>query len=553
MDDLSFIQSPDQLTLGLGTLLYTGPDVEIPGFQFKAAAGRPAVFESASDVTVGTIKRTGTSTFLKLGTGTLRLHGTDTLAVNTSQNNSGTGSSPRFANGDGPTKAVRGFAVSDGTFIIGEVGDPANAPTLDINSREIGVGNYTSPNNSKPTLILNNGTISLTSQFYLSFYSRSGTEQTFKMNGGRIVSTGGLRCDYYGAGATSTHSLKSSLFEVNGGNAFFGGSLNMGCTAAKNPGTATSRLVVNGGTLAFGGEAVFAFSPFGRTSDIFVDLNGGLFAVTGETAFASHPGDKVTLRLNSGGTFRADAVTHTNAVADAKFYGNGGTFQPICKTTAGQTLNSAFTLYSSTNGLVVDTSEAMDGAAYTIAMPIMTDPDCEGADGGLVKRGKGVLALSSADHTFTGPARVEGGVLKVDAAAALANTMVELAGGGLAVGSGMATVGGLAGGGIVQGGDLAVTGALAPAANQDGYFYLTGALTVADRAVLDVSAFDDGEIAPGDRLFIAAAEGPITVPTTLRVRPAEKLSQPGLLAKTVVADGCLYVTVSSGGTAIIIR
>ena len=43
------------------------------------------------------------------------------------------------------------------------------------------------------------------------------------------------------------------------------------------------------------------------------------------------------------------------------------------------------------------------------------------------------------------------------------------------------------------------------------------------------------------------------MPATLRVRPAEKLSQPGLLAKTVVEDGCLYVTVSSGGTAIIIR
>ena len=553
MDDLSFIQSPDQLTLGLGTLLYTGPDVEIPGFQFKAATGRPAVFESASDVTVGKIERTGTSTFLKLGTGTLRLHGTDTLAVNTSQNNSGNGRTTRFPNGDGPTKAVRGFAVSEGTFVVGEVDDPENAPTLDVNSREIGVGNYTSPKNAKATLILNNGTISLTSQFYMSFYSQAGTELMFQMNGGRIVNTGGLYCDYYGTGATSTHSIKSSLFEVNGGEAFFAGNLRMGYTAVKTPGTATSHLVVNGGTLAFGGQAVFAFSPYGRTSDVFVDLNGGLFAVTGETAFASYPGDKVTLRLNSGGTFRTDAITHTNAVADAKFYGNGGTFQPICKTAAGQTLNSAFSLYSSTNGLVVDTSEAMDGAAYTIAMPILTDPDCEGADGGLVKRGKGVLALSTADHTFTGPARVEGGVLKVDAAAALANTMVELAGGSLAVGSGTATVAGLAGGGIVQGGDLAVTGALAPAANQDGYFYITGALTVAENAVLDVSAFDDGGIAPGDRLFIAAAEGPITVPTTLRVRPAEKLSQPGLLAKTVVADGCLYVTVSSGGTAIIIR
>ena len=103
------------------------------------------------------------------------------------------------------------------------------------------------------------------------------------------------------------------------------------------------------------------------------------------------------------------------------------------------------------------------------------------------------------------------------------------------------------------GGDLAVTGALAPAANQDGYFYLTGALTVAENAVLDVSAFDDGGIAPGDRLFIAAAEGAITVPTMMRMHPAEKLSQPGLMAKTVIVDGCLYATFTSGGTTIIIR
>ena len=103
------------------------------------------------------------------------------------------------------------------------------------------------------------------------------------------------------------------------------------------------------------------------------------------------------------------------------------------------------------------------------------------------------------------------------------------------------------------GGDLAVTGALAPAANQDGYFYLTGALTVADRAVLDVSAFDDGEIAPGKRLFIAAAEGPITVPPTLRLKPDSTLALSGLTGKTSVVDGCLYVTISSSGTMLLFR
>ena len=141
----------------------------------------------------------------------------------------------------------------------------------------------------------------------------------------------------------------------------------------------------------------------------------------------------------------------------------------------------------------------------------------------------------------------------MDAAAALANTMVELAGGGLAVGSGTATVGGLAGGGIVQGGDLAVTGALAPAANQDGYFYLTGALTVENGAKLDLSAFDDGSLAPGSKLFIAAAEGSVTVPPTLRLNPNSELALSGLSGKTAVKDGCLYVTISSSGTAIIFR
>ena len=108
------------------------------------------------------------------------------------------------------------------------------------------------------------------------------------------------------------------------------------------------------------------------------------------------------------------------------------------------------------------------------------------------------------------------------------------------------------GGGIVQGGDLAVT-ALAPAANQDGYFYLTGALTVADNAVLDVSAFDDGEIAPGSKLFIAAAEGTVTVPPTLRLKPDSTLALSGLTGKSSVVDGCLYVTISSSGTMLLFR
>ena len=545
IDDLSFIQSPDQLTLGLGTLLYTGPNVEIPGFKFTAASGRPAVFESEADVTVGKIERTGTAAFLKLGTGTLRLHGTNTFSVNTSYNNSGSGSSARFANGDGPTKAVRGFAVSEGTFVVGEVDDPANAPTLDINSREIGVGNYTSPKNSKATLILNNGTISLTSQFYMSFYSLAGTELTFRMNGGRIVNTGGFYTDYYGTGVTSTHGIKSSLVEINGGTASFDGNLRMGYTAAKTPGTQTSRLVVNGGTFAFGGSAVFAFSPYGRTSDIFIDLNGGLFAVTGTTTFASYPGDKVTLRLNSGATFRANAITHTNVVDDAKFYGNGGTFQPICKTAAGQTLNAAFSLYSSTNGLVVDTSEALNGAVYTIAMPIATDPDCEGVDGGLVKRGAGTLTLSGA-NTYTGPTVVEGGVLALSGTGTLGTgSGLSIATGGiLDLGNAACEVADVTASGLVRNGGLTVTGGFLVG---ESVLSVDGDLTLGNTLTVDFAGRQGFDLVAGEP--IAVVTGTATLPGGARATNAGNVR--GI---TFAHDGSVvYAFKAPGGTVLVVR
>ena len=551
MDDLSFIQSPDQLTLGLGTLLYTGPDVEIPGFQLKGRSGQGTVFEHNSNVTVNTLTNVGTSAFIKLGTGKLHLNGTGTLTVNTSVANSGaTLRSTVYPNGDGPTRALRGFSVSAGTFEMGEVDDPENAPTLVIGNKEIGIGTPTSVKNGSATFVMNNGKITSSAQIYVCYYSTAGNMLTFRQNGGQIVSSGGLGLGYMG----NSNMDVDTLFEMNGGTDYFS-YFNMGMGKTVTPGLRKCRFVMNGGTLATSGDAAFAFRTTERTNDGFVELNGGLFAVTGTVNFASYAGDYAEARLNTGATWEVGgALTQSAADATGILYGNGGTLCPLGLTAAGQTVSGLTHIYASTNGLVVDTSRFAPDAEFTFAQAIETDPALGGAaDGGLVKRGKGVLALSSADHTFTGPARVEGGVLKVDAAAALANTMVELAGGSLVVGSGTATVAGLAGGGTVQGGDLAVTGALAPAANQDGYFYITGALTVADNAVLDVSAFDDGEIAPGNTLFIAAAEGPITAPKTLRVRPAEKLSQPGLMAKTVVEDGYLYVTVTSGGTTIIVR
>ncbi|MBQ6008798.1 MAG: autotransporter-associated beta strand repeat-containing protein [Kiritimatiellae bacterium] len=543
MDDLSFIQSPDQLTLGVGTLLYTGPSVEIPGFQLKGRSGQPCVLQHDADITVNSLTNIGTSAFLKLGAGKFHLKGTDTLAVNTYVNNSGDDlRTTVFPNGDGPTRAFRGFSVSEGTFEMGVVDDPENAPTLTIGKTEIGIGNYTSPKNGSHTFILNNGTISLAAQLYLSYYSTAGNTLTFIQNGGRITSTGGLNCGYCGG---STMNV-STLFEMNGGTAYFNTYFRMGSSKVSNRDAQTCRLVMNGGTLAFGGDAAFAYLSTGLTNQGALDLNGGLMAVTGTVDFASYNGDKVTLRLNPGATFRANAIKQTATTAETAFYGNGGTFQPICKTAAGQTLNAAFSLYSSTNGLVVDTSATLNGVAYTIAQPVLHDPALDAAaDGGLVKRGAGTLTLTGA-NTYTGGTVVEGGILALSGAGTLGT------GGGLAVANGAIcdlggtaqAVGDVTASGLVRNGALTVTGGMLVG---DSVLSMDGDLALANGLTLDFAGRSDLDLRAGEP--VAVATGTATLPTTARA-----LNAGGVRAVAFVRVGDLiYAIKAPNGTVVIVR
>ena len=549
VDDLSFVKSADQLTIGLGTFLYTGPDAEIPGFRFTAIAGRPAVFQSDSDVTVTeSITRSGTAAFLKLGTGTLHLNGTGTLSVNTKHDNSnkdGLGINNYVAKcGDGPTRSVRGFAVSAGTFVMGEVGDDANAPTLTISSNtEIGIGNYTSTKNTgSATFILNNGTINLTSQLYLDYYCVAGNMLTFRQNGGRIISTGGLNCAYNGTGKEDV----DTLVEINGGEDYFNTYLRLGSSEATNPGTRKCRIVMNGGSLVFGGDAAFAYHAAARTNEGVIDLNGGLFAVTGSVDFASYDGDKVTLRLNPGATFRADAITQTATTADTAFYGNGGTFQPICKTAAGQTLNAAFSLYSSTNGLAVDTSETLNGAAYTIAQPVLHDPALNAAaDGGLVKRGLGTLTLSGV-NTYTGSTIVEGGILALSGTGSMGTgSRLSVANGAICdLGGTAQAVGEVTASGLVRNGSLTVTDGMLVG---EGVLSVVGGLELASTATVDFAGRQGLDLDAGEP--IAVVTGTATLPDRTRAANAGKVE------KVVFArDGdVVYAVAAPTGTVIIFR
>ena len=539
VDDLSFVKYADQLAIGTGTFLYTGPDAEIPGLRLNGADNRPCVFESDSDVTVGSLVNPGSGAFLKIGTGTLRLHGTDTLSVDKYVNHNSSNNKV-FPNGDGPLKAFRGFSVSAGTFEMGVLDDPANAPTLEAKgSSEIGIGNYTSEKDGSATFVLNNGTVTLSKQLYISYYSMAGGNMlTFRQNGGQIVSSGGLNCAYCG----SFEQDVDTLFEMNGGTAYFGDYLRMGSSKSATAGARTCRLVVNGGSLAFGGPAYFVYNTAGRSNDAFIDLNGGLFAVTGNVDFARYAGDVATLRLNPGATFRAGGITQSAADADTAFYGNGGTFQPI-KT---QVVDDAVKFYASTNGLVVDTAEMAAGGTFEIARPVLHDPALDAAtDGGLVKRGVGTLTLSGV-NTYTGTTAVEGGVLALSGAGTLGTgASLAVADGAVCdLGGTAQAVGEVTASGLVRNGALTVTGALLVG---ESVLSADGDLTLAGTAAVDFAGRTDLDLAAGEP--VAVVSGTATLPSS-----AKALNAGDVRLVSFVRDGTvIYALKASGGTVFVIR
>ena len=93
------------------------------------------------------------------------------------------------------------------------------------------------------------------------------------------------------------------------------------------------------------------------------------------------------------------------------------------------TLGGLTEVLVSTNGAVLSTSTLV-AETYTIAQPLLHDPDLDGADGGFVKKGAKPLALTGA-NTYTGDTVVEAGTLSIpigaDASALPADSAVVVA------------------------------------------------------------------------------------------------------------------------------
>jgi len=277
-----------------------------------------------------------------------------------------------------------------------------------------------------------------------------------------------------------------------------------------------------------------------------VDLNGGVLTCSNTLYAAYQGGNDVTVRLNPNGLFRCNAYVATVEGSTTRFYGNGGTFRPLCRKAAAQTMEAnIFThLYASTNGLVVDTSETLDGAPFTMAQAILHDPDCAGADGGLVKRGAGLLTLTGV-NTYTGMTSVEGGVLALSGAGTLGGGLCVANGAICDLGGTAQAVGDVVASGLVRNGTLTVGGTLIATANDILSVY--GDLALANTAAVDFAAVSAADVAAG--VPLAAVSGTATLPNRARALNAGNVRN--VVFKQM--DNVVYAFPAPNGAVIVIR
>jgi len=277
-----------------------------------------------------------------------------------------------------------------------------------------------------------------------------------------------------------------------------------------------------------------------------VNMNGGTLSVAGNIDLSRcefHPDHAVDGGIFlKGGVLSAPNIIQTAANNPyQRLVFDGGVYAPNAAA-AGNTLTGLAMANIAAGGAIVDTSALAPGGAYTIAQNLLKDPALDGAaDGGFTKRGTGTLVLSGA-NTFTGPTRVEGGLLSITSGDAVSSDIAVSDGAALDLGGVSVSVGKIAASGLVRNGSLTVTGAIA--ANDAGSILsVDGDLTLADRSAVD---FGGCAAVPTGWTPVAAASGTVTVPDSLRARNAGKFNR----CETQLIDGVLYVKLGTSGMVI---
>lgn len=383
------------LTLGAGTLAYTGTDASLPGYTVNlAAATNAAVLFTDAALTVTGPAQTLSGGFVKRGTGILAFTypGAQTLGLA----NLGTVTQDSLLNigpnGDAPTQGFNPFTVSQGTVVLGAPGQ------LNTFAGNLAVGHYSTDAAGAETaahLIITGGTTLITGNLAVgrgngnAVTAPAPLESSVTVNDG-TVTVGAFVLGHNG-GNTAGFNARPSV-TLNGGTVT-AGQLNLaehlGCVAA---------FTLNGGTLAVTDQIrVGHQTSFGGGGTATLTVNGGALTTPNDINLGVTASATGTLHLAGGLTAARNVATGSGT---GRILFDGGTLR-----LANGPMTGIETLVQA-GGATFD----VQSGRFTFACALTPG---EANDGGLTKVGAGMLALdtTSIAHTFTGPVTVQEGTL----------------------------------------------------------------------------------------------------------------------------------------------
>lgn len=382
------------LTLGAGTLAYTGADASLPGYTVNLAATNAAVLLTDAAFTVTGPVQTLSGGFVKRGTGTLAFThpGAQTLGLA----NLGAVTQDSLLdigpNGDAPTQGFNPFTVSQGTVVLGAPGQ------INTFAGNLAVGHYSTDAAGAETaahLVITGGTTLISGNLAVgrgngnTVTAPTPLESTVTVSGGTLT-VGSLALGHNG-GNTSGFNARPSVTLSNA--AVTSGQLNL----AEHLGSVAS-FTLNSGTLAVTDQIrVGHQTSFGGGGTATLTVNGGTLTTPNDINLGVTASATGTLHL-TGGLTAARNVAVGSGTGNILF--DGGTL----RLASGPMVNIQTRVMA--GGAYID----VQSGRFTLACALTPG---EANDGGLTKTGAGMLALETSGiaHTFTGPVTVQEGIL----------------------------------------------------------------------------------------------------------------------------------------------